>query len=310
MAADRIAVTLMGPTASGKTELAISLSDVGPFEIISVDSALVYRGMDIGTAKPDRATLERYPHHLVDICDPADPYSAARFRQDALALMDQIFARGRIPLLVGGTMLYFRALVQGIADLPPADEEIRADIARLAERQGWPAVHAALAQVDPESAARLHPNDQARLARALEVYRASGTPLSAFHQHADDPCPYPLVQISLVPPDRALLHSRIEARFRAMVQAGLVDEVRRLYARGDLSTDLPSIKAVGYRQVWAHLAGEYTEQEMINRGIIATRQLAKRQYTWLRSWRDHHVIESPDLARVLKIPQVSSILAG
>ena len=274
----------MGPTASGKTGLAVELVQRLPFEIISVDSAMIYRGMDIGTAKPDPEVLERAPHHLIDILDPAESYSAARFREDALALMEQILARGGLPLLVGGTSLYFRALQQGLSALPEASPELRAELEAWAAREGWAALHRELARVDPQAARRIHPNDPQRIGRALEVYRLTGRPLSDwFREGRDKASPYRFANLALVPPERGLLHRRIAERFHAMLEQGLVDEVRALYARPDLHPGLPSMRAVGYRQVWSWLAGECSEAEMVERGIAATRQYAKRQMTWLRS---------------------------
>jgi len=277
-------VCLMGPTASGKTELAIALAAELDCELVSVDSALVYRGLDIGSAKPD------YPHHLVDICDPAEAYSAARFSEDARLRVAEIVARGRTPLLVGGTMLYFRAFLEGLADMPEADPVIRAQIEREAAAQGWPHMHRQLAAVDPEAAARIHPRHSQRLSRALEVYRATGTTLSAFHARGNQGDGgairdlYRVIQLAICPADRAQLHRRIEQRFSLMLEAGLVQEVRRLQARGDLHPDLPAVRAVGYRQVWQYLDGLCTLEEARDRAIAATRQLAKRQLTWLRKW--------------------------
>lgn len=302
------AVCIMGPTASGKTDLALALARDYPFEIVSVDSALVYRGMDIGTAKPSPEILAEYVHHLVDIREPTEPYSAADFRADALKVMDEIASRGHIPLLVGGTMLYFKALVSGLAELPSADAAVRARISAVAETQGWPAIHARLAEVDPEAAARIHPNDPQRLQRALEVYEISGRSQSEMHRAGTEPCPWPLLQIGVMPPDRKALHQRIEVRFDAMLAAGLVEEVRQLKAQPGMAPGLPSMKAVGYRQVWAHLDGEYDYDQMRHKGIVATRQLAKRQYTWLRSWSDAHIIEAADPSAVLKIMDAGSIL--
>ena len=298
----------MGPTACGKTDLAVALCEAHPFEIVSVDSAMVYRGMDIGTAKPSASLLEACPHHLIDIRDPADAYSAADFREDALAAMDDIAARGRIPLLVGGTMLYFKALVAGLAALPSADQEVRERIADLAREQGWSAVHARLAAVDPVAAQRIHPNDPQRLQRALEVYEVSGKTITALHREATTSCPWDLCQIAVMPGSRAQLHARIERRFLAMLEAGLVDEVAGLKRRADLDVELPSIKSVGYRQVWQHLDGSCSYDEMIARGIAATRQLAKRQLTWLRSWPDATVIDRAELIPALKILKSGSIL--
>ena len=279
-----LAIFLMGPTASGKTALACTLSECFPLDLVSVDSALVYRGMDIGTAKPDAATLARYPHALVDIRDPAQPYSAADFRADALPVMAQISARGRVPLLVGGTGLYFRALQQGLSDLPEADPATRMRLSGEAERQGWPAMHARLAQLDPAAARRIGCNDAQRLQRALEVIELTGRPLSEL-QHGGDHAAFPwrVLKLALLPADRLLLHERIAQRFDAMLAAGFLDEVRVLRARGDLHAQLPAIRAVGYRQAWEHLDGGSTAAEFRDRAIFATRQLAKRQITWLRS---------------------------
>lgn len=277
----------MGPTAAGKTDLALALSEHLPCDLISVDSALVYRGLNIGSAKPDAETLARYPHQLIDICDPSEPYSAAQFRQDALAAMAKSAEAGRIPLLVGGTMLYFKALMEGLADMPSADQQVRADINRLAEEQGWPAVHAALAAVDPESAARIHPNHSQRLSRALEVYRISGLTMTEWQaRQSAQFLPYTVHQFAIAPPERAVLHARIEQRLRQMFASGFIEEVAALMARGDLHPDLPSIRAVGYRQVWEHLRGDYDVDTAFERALVATRQLAKRQLTWLRGWQD------------------------
>jgi tRNA dimethylallyltransferase len=276
----------MGPTASGKTALAVSLVERFPLEIISVDSALVYRGMNIGSAKPDAATLARAPHHLLDIRDPTEAYSAAAFCDDALRLMADIVARGKVPLLVGGTMLYFRALLQGLDDLPRADAALRKELEAEAAARGWPALHAELAAVDPVTAARLAPNDSQRIGRALEVFRLSGTPMSALLDRAQSELPYRVLQLALIPSDRAALHQRIAARFDAMLAEGLIDEVESLRRTYALSPDLPAMRAVGYRQAWAYLDGEIDLHELRETGIAATRQLAKRQLTWLRSWPD------------------------
>ncbi len=288
MSAPRLppAIFLMGPTASGKTALAVSLVERLPLEIISVDSALVYRGMDIGTAKPDAATLARAPHHLLDIRDPTDAYSAAAFRDDALALMADIVARGRVPLLVGGTMLYFRALLQGLDDLPRADAALRRQLEAEAAECGWPALHAELAGVDPETAARLAPNDSQRIGRALEIFRLSGKPMSALLDRTQADLPYRVLQLALIPSDRAVLHQRIADRFDAMLAEGLLDEVKALRQAFALTPELPAMRAVGYRQAWAHLDGDISLDELRETGIAATRQLAKRQLTWLRSWPD------------------------
>ncbi len=287
-----LTILLMGPTASGKTELAMQLAEHLPVELISVDSALVYRGMDIGTAKPSPEELARCPHRLIDICDPADPYSAERFRADALAAMREITAAGRVPLLVGGTMLYFRALQYGLSPLPASDPEVRARLeAELAER-GLGVLHARLAKVDPPSARRIHPNDTQRTLRALEVFEISGRPLSMLQaEQAGEAMPYRALKLVRAPCERAVLHERIERRFHAMLAAGFEDEVRALVARGDLHPELPSMRSVGYRQMWAWLRGEYDRDEMIRRAITATRQLAKRQMTWLRSETDTFWLE-------------------
>ncbi|WP_422732625.1 tRNA (adenosine(37)-N6)-dimethylallyltransferase MiaA [Microbulbifer magnicolonia] len=302
------AIFLMGPTASGKTDLAMALADRLPVELVSVDSALVYRGLDIGSAKPSPQELVRYPHRLIDICDPAESYSAGRFREDALKAMAEIVAAGKIPLLVGGTMLYFRALLEGMAQLPEADPAIRAEIETRAEREGWPALHAELAQVDPELASELHPNHSVRIERGLEVYRLTGRPLSQLRrEQARDSLVehYDLRQLALLPRDRALLHERIAIRFRRMLESGFVDEVRALRARGDLHEDLPAIRAVGYRQVWQYLEGRLTYDEMVEAGIAATRQLAKRQLTWLRRWPDLAGIYAQDIdGRVRKNDEI------
>lgn len=288
----------MGPTASGKTALAIELVQRFPMEIISVDSAQIYRGMDIGTGKPDCATLARAPHRLIDFMDPAHSYSAALFCADARREMADIRARGKVPLLVGGTMLYFKALRDGLAQMPAADENVRADILALADAEGWSAVHAELTRVDPVSARRIHPNDPQRLQRALEVYRVSGRSLTdwqlAGQQQASLNADEPLLFLSIQPGERSVLHDRIAARFRTMLADGLVDEVQLLRARGDLHEGLPSIRSVGYRQVWQYLGAEYGYDAMVERGIIATRQLAKRQMTWLRSWSSLQNFDSED----------------
>lgn len=283
-AQDCATILLMGPTASGKSDLALRLCESLDAEIISVDSAQVYRGMDIGTAKPDAATLARVPHHLVDILDPAEIYSAARFAEDALRLIGEIRARGRVPLLVGGTMLYFRALTQGFNALPSADAALRARLEAEAEALGWPAMHARLATQDPQTAARLHPNDQQRVQRALEIIALSGSTPSEFQAQARTPVlAGSVLKLALNPPHRAELHERIARRFELMMRQGFLDEVRALHARGDLHADLPSVRSVGYRQLWQHLDGDYGLDEAVARGIAATRQFAKRQLTWLRS---------------------------
>ncbi len=276
------AVCIMGPTASGKTGLAVALVERYPLEIVSVDSAMIYRGMDIGTAKPDAATLARAPHRLIDILDPVERYSAARFAADARREMEQILAAGRLPLLVGGTGLYFRALEGGLAELPEADPEVRASLAEKREQEGPEVLHRWLAEVDPQAAARIHPNDPQRVQRALEVWLLTGQPLSELQQARPAESGVRLSKIVLEPPDRAELHARIERRFDAMLAAGFVEEVEGLRARGDLNPSLPSMRAVGYRQVWRYLEGECDYDEMRASGIAATRQYAKRQLTWLR----------------------------
>ena len=278
------AVLMMGPTASGKSAVALELAARLPVEIVSVDSAQVFRGMDIGTAKPDVAERQRVPHHLIDIIDPTQSYSAAQFRADALRLMHEIAQRGRIPLLVGGTMLYFKALREGLSALPQADSAVRSAIDTEARERGWAAMHAELAQVDPATASRLKPADSQRIQRALEVFRITGHPMSELlGRHEAEPLPFRLVQIALLPSDRSELHRRIEARFITMLKKGLVEELRSLRKRYALRPGLPSMRCVGYRQAWEFLEGEITEAELRDRGVFATRQLAKRQLTWLRA---------------------------
>lgn len=291
-----LALAVMGPTAAGKTDLAIALHEHLKADIISVDSALVYRGMDIGTAKPSVEELRRAPHRLIDICDPAEPYSAADFVRDAKQAMAEIVAAGRTPVLVGGTMLYFKALLEGLSPMPPSDPGIRAAIESEAAALGWPAMHVELIKVDPVCAARLHPNHSQRICRALEVFRSSGKPMSAWQMGGsggllDD---YQWVQIALAPQERSVLHQRIETRFDKMIELGFIEEVASLRRRGDLHEDLPSMRAVGYRQVWQYLSGEYDRVEMRERGIAATRQLAKRQLTWLRGWHGLSWVNTQD----------------
>ncbi|MDH5435665.1 MAG: tRNA (adenosine(37)-N6)-dimethylallyltransferase MiaA [Gammaproteobacteria bacterium] len=292
----------MGPTASGKTSLAVALARHLPCDIISVDSALVYKGMDIGTAKPDEKTLTEAPHRLIDMLDPRETYSAAQFREDALREMADITNQGRIPLLVGGTMLYYRALQYGLSEMPSADPAIRARLDKEAEAKGWAHMHARLGEVDPESAARLHPNDPQRIQRALEVYELTGISMTEYHrQQKPDPIPYHLFKLAVIPEDRAILHERISQRFDDMLAQGFMDEVKHLYARDDLNTDMPAIRTVGYRQVWEHLEGKWTYEEMIEKAKTATRNLAKRQHTWLRSEQDVTIFESTDLDILPKV---------
>lgn len=281
------AICLMGPTASGKTALAVELVQRLPLEIINVDSAQIYRGMDIGTGKPDAATLAIAPHRLIDFLDPAESYSAALFCEDAVREMKEIRRAGKVPLLVGGTMLYFKALRDGLSVLPPADAGVREEILMHATQHGWQAVHERLAEVDPVAAARIHPNDPQRLQRALEVYMVTGKSMTALQAGAPIvPSSETLLFLSIQPAERSVLHMKIERRFRQMIEQGLVQEVEQLFQRDDLNPSLPSVRSVGYRQVWQYLANEISFDAMVERGIIATRQLAKRQITWLRSWGD------------------------
>ena len=278
-------ICLMGPTAAGKTDAAVALAESFDVELISVDSALVYRGLCIGAAQPD------YPHHLIDIRDPADVYTAANFVEDTLSCIADARARGRRAVLVGGTMMYYRALIEGLSDMPASDPVIRAEIEREASRVGWPEMHRELSAVDPDAANGLHPNHSQRISRALEVFRQTGIPMSQWqrantHEARDAIC------LALAPEDRATLHARIETRFDRMLEAGFVEEVEALYDRGDLHTDLPAIRAVGYRQIWSHLSGEFSLEDARDKGIAATRQLAKRQITWLRGWSGLHWIDS------------------
>ena len=286
------ALFLMGPTASGKTDLAIKLAQQCNCEIISVDSALIYKGMDIGTAKPTAEELKKAPHALVDIIDPLESYSAGDFRSDALRLMKEICARGNTPLLVGGTMLYYKALVDGLSPLPSADPVIRAEIEKEVEAKGWQAMHDLLQEIDPVSAARIHVNDPQRLSRAIEVYRISGKTLTELTETKSEPIPYNIKQFAIAPSEKSVLHERIERRFDLMLKAGFEQEVQALYDRGDLHLDLPSMRCVGYRQMWEYLQGTMDYDEMVFRGVVATRQLAKRQMTWLRGWKDVTWLES------------------
>ena len=280
-----LAIFLMGPTASGKTDLAIQLRQQQlPVEVISVDSALIYRGMDIGTAKPSKAELALAPHRLIDICDPAESYSAANFRTDALREMQEISAQGKIPLLVGGTMLYYKALLEGLSPLPSADEKVRSEIEAKAAVIGWGGLHQELSKIDPISAQRINPNDSQRINRALEVFYLTGKTLTELTAQKGEALPYDILQFAIAPEQREVLHLRIEQRFHKMIELGFQQEVEKLYRRSDLNENLPSIRCVGYRQMWEYLRGDYDHDEMVFRGICATRQLAKRQITWLRGW--------------------------
>ena len=280
------AVAIMGPTASGKTQLAIDLAARDDGEIISVDSALVYRHMDIGTAKPDQTERAGIPHYLIDIIDPAEAYSVSQFCDEATQLIGDIQGRNKRPILVGGTMMYFNALINGISPLPKSDSGIREQIEKDAQRQGWHAIHAELCKVDAVSAARIHPNDPQRLTRALEVYRSTGKSLTEWQQQTPKRCPYYVHQFAIAPLERSVLHDRIAQRFDLMLASGFEQEVEKLYHRGDLHESMPSIRSVGYRQMWQYLDGQLSYEEMRERGIIATRQLAKRQLTWLRGWQN------------------------
>jgi tRNA dimethylallyltransferase len=297
-------IFLMGPTASGKTELAVAIRHHLPCEIISVDSAMVYRGMDIGTAKPDKALLAEAPHRLIDICDPAAVYSVARFREDALTEISAVQRSGRIPLLVGGTGLYFRTLEQGISELPAADEEIRHRMKKEADAKGWEYLYQRLAQVDPDAAVRIHPNDSQRIQRALEIYEITGRSMTDhFTDGRRGALPFNVFKIILAPDDRQIIHERVKVRFLQMLDAGLLDEVRGLYGRGDLNASLPSMRMVGYRQIWRYLEGELAYEQMCEYAIVATRQLAKRQITWCRSEQNARWFDSSDrnmLDKILK----------
>lgn len=305
------AIFLLGPTASGKSDLAMKLTAHLPVELVSVDSALVYRDMNIGTAKPDSETLQQFPHHLIDIRDPDQIYSAADFRADVLELMSAISERGKIPLLVGGTMLYFKVLIEGIASMPAADSAIREKILREAEIGGWQKVHDRLAKIDPKSAARIHPNDPQRLQRALEIWELTGESMTDLHrkQQAQVTLPYRVCQMAIIPPDRTVLHRIIATRFEQMVRDGFIEEVKLLREKYDLHENLPSIKSVGYRQAWQYLEGEIDRAAMQELAVIATRQLAKRQFTWLRGWNNLNEIQFPEVNEALKIIQASSILS-
>lgn len=278
------AIFLMGPTASGKTDLAIALRKQLPVEVISVDSALIYKGMDIGTAKPSREEQQAAPHRLIDILDPAESYSVANFREDALREMAEISTQGKIPLLVGGTMLYYKSLLNGLSPLPSSEPHIRAEIEASAAEYGWSSLHQRLQEIDPTSAARINPNDSQRIGRALEVFDISGKTMTELTAQQGEAIPYDILQFAVIPQERAVLHQRIEQRFEKMVSLGFEQEVRVLFERGDLHADLPSIRCVGYRQMWEYLEGKTSLDEAIFKGICATRQLAKRQITWLRGW--------------------------
>lgn len=286
------ALFLMGPTASGKTDLAIELCDKLGCEIISVDSALIYKGMDIGTAKPSVEEQQKAPHQLIDILDPAQSYSVAEFRRDALEAMDKITSRGNIPLLVGGTMMYYKALIDGLSPLPESDKSVRVKIEAQAKEEGWGTLHTWLKELDPQSAARIHPNDPQRLTRALEVYLLTNRTMTDLLATKSSPIPYDVKQFCIAPSDRKVLHQRIALRFNIMMKAGFREEVEKLRARRDLHLDLPSIRCVGYRQMWQHLDGDFSEKEMQEKAIAATRQLAKRQLTWLRSWENIHPLDT------------------
>lgn len=279
-------IFLMGPTAAGKTALAISLCEHLNTEIISVDSALVYKGMDIGTAKPDAEELARAPHHLIDLLDPSETYSVADFRRDAIKKIDEFHQQGKVPILVGGTMMYFKSLIDGLSPLPEACQVVRAELEAQATQFGWPHLHQELAKVDPQAADKISENDSQRINRALEVYRISGKTMTELQKQKQPTLPYTFHQFAIAPDDRSELHQRIEKRFKIMIEQGFEKEVSTLYLREDLHPNMPSIRCVGYRQMWDYLAGEVDHDEMVFRGIAATRQLAKRQLTWLRSWPD------------------------
>ena len=300
------AILLMGPTASGKTQLAMDLVSALPCEIVSVDSAMVYRGMDIGTAKPDNKVRAVAPHRLIDILDPAQSYSAASFRDDALREMTDILANGKIPLLVGGTMLYYRALQQGLSRLPPADPKVRAQITAQARSVGWFALHKRLQMIDPVAARRIHPNDPQRVQRALEVYELTGIPLTTHYACGHhQPTPFRFIKFALMPAEREELRERIEHRFRQMLEQGLITEVMTLYKRKDLSPNLPSMRAVGYRQVWSYLEGQIDYATMVKTAIAATRQLAKRQLTWLRAEQGTDLLRSDELSLTQLVKKIT-----
>lgn len=306
-----LALFLMGPTASGKTDLAIALRQQLPVEVISVDSALIYKGMDIGTAKPTLAELALAPHRLIDILDPKESYSAMNFREDALKEMADISASGRIPLLVGGTMLYYKALLEGLSPLPSADPIIRAEIEEKAAKIGWVGMHQELLAIDPVAGARINPNDSQRINRALEVFYITGKTMTELTAEKGEALPYRLLQFAIAPQDRAILHERIALRFQKMMDLGFEEEVKRLFLREDLHIDLPSIRCVGYRQMWEYLQGDISLDEAIYKGICATRQLAKRQITWLRGWKDEITwLDSlnPEQAKLTMIDKIEKSL--
>ena len=304
-------VLLMGPTGAGKTDLALRLASRLPVEIVSVDSAMVYRGLDIGTGKPSPSVLRQYPHHLVDILDPAEAYSAGQFVRDACSAIDDIHARGRVPLLVGGTMLYFRVLRRGIAELPPADPDVRAAIDAEAAKRGWPSLHADLAQIDTVAAARIQPNDGQRIQRALEVFRIAGRTLSELHCATAAPDPsLDFAAFAWVPGDRERLYAAIAQRFDAMMQAGLLEEVRRLHQRGDLHARLPAIRSVGYRQLWDHLDNKASLQDAMQNAILATRHLARRQLVWLRAEREVNWIDALESAAAAQMEHDVALLCA
>jgi tRNA dimethylallyltransferase len=299
-------IFLMGPTASGKTALAIEMAMQHNCEIISVDSALIYRDMDIGSAKPSAQELAMAPHKLIDILDPSESYSAADFRRDALTAIEDIIGRGKTPLLVGGTMMYFKALLEGLSPLPSADEYIRQQILAQAHTDGWEALHQELCRIDPVAGDRIHPNDPQRLSRALEVYRISGKTMTELTQTKSAALPYDVVQFAIAPSDRKLLHELIAKRFNIMLEQGFIEEVARLKARGDLHLELPSMRCVGYRQCWQYLDNEFDHATMVEKSTAATRQLAKRQLTWLRSWPDLLWLESGVEGNLVTLMQQSS----
>ena len=301
-------LVITGPTASGKSLLAEELTEEFPMEIVCVDSAAVYKGMDIGTAKPSILVRQRIRHHLIDIRDPADVYSAADFLDDSTNIVIDILSRGKIPCLVGGTMLYLRALKYGIARLPPANNDIRKAILREAKSSGWPVIHKHLAEVDPKAAARINANDPQRLQRALEVYQITGRSLTEHHEAGNRLSPFELVEVAIVP-KREILHQRIERRLARMLDIGFVEEVRNLFEREDLNSETPSMKAVGYRQIWAYLDNQISFDDMIQQALVSTRRLAKHQCTWLNSWQNLHILKKPDYKELLKIPIVNTILS-